>query len=120
MADWLLIGVSSPINGTANTATLFTADASSNAGQQNHVAARHCGNLSEGGHNDWYLPSINELEVLAVNRAVIGGFGDNYWSSTEASRTETMANDFWGPPSGNSFPIAKNANYLVRCVRKGM
>lgn len=120
LADWLLIGVSSPINGTANTATLFTADASSNAGQQNHVAARHCGNLSEGGHNDWYLPSINELEVLAVNRAVIGGFGDNYWSSTEASRTETMANDFWGPPSGNSFPIAKNANYLVRCVRKGM
>jgi hypothetical protein len=45
------------------------------------TAAQRCRNLGD----DWFLPSINELQFLYPKRAAIGGFGsiDYYWSSTE-------------------------------------
>jgi len=40
-----------------------------------------------GGHDDWFLPSWDELDKLYDNRAVIDGFVDinhpGYWSSSE-------------------------------------
>jgi hypothetical protein len=48
------------------------------------IAARLCGNLVLGGYSDWYLPSLDELNKLYINRVAIGGFAFfNYWSSTE-------------------------------------
>lgn len=48
------------------------------------IAARRCGDLVLGGYSDWYLPSIDELNLLYLNRVAIGGFAPNaYWSSTE-------------------------------------
>jgi len=46
-----------------------------------------------GGYSDWFLPSIDELYQLYLNRDVIGGFADHtwYWSSSEY--TSTLA---WG------------------------
>jgi hypothetical protein len=39
---------------------------------------------SAGGHNDWYLPSRDELNKLYLNQVAIGGFSSQYyWSSTE-------------------------------------
>jgi len=36
------------------------------------------------GYNDWYLPNINELYKLYLNRDSVGGFvNDCYWSSSE-------------------------------------
>jgi len=52
------------------------------------ITARVCAGLTEGGYNDWYLPSLEELRKLYENRAAIGGTlatsTDLYWSSTEA------------------------------------
>jgi hypothetical protein len=37
-----------------------------------------------GVYSDWFLPSQDELNVLYLNRASIGGFADGYyWSSSE-------------------------------------
>ncbi|NTW33457.1 MAG: DUF1566 domain-containing protein [Bacteroidetes bacterium] len=49
------------------------------------IAARLCGDLVLGGYSDWYLPSHDELYKLYYNKAAIGGFASNYWSSTEGS-----------------------------------
>ena len=47
-------------------------------------AASICSNLVSNGYSDWYLPSKNELEVMYINRSIIGGFSTYYyWSSTE-------------------------------------
>jgi uncharacterized protein (TIGR02145 family) len=49
-------------------------------------AASLCWDLVLGGYSDWFLPSIEELNKLYLNRAVIGGFAsDNYWSSTNGA-----------------------------------
>jgi hypothetical protein len=67
-------------------------------GYQNSLAiVAQSGNLAEtsaavaaraytgGGKDDWYLPSIDELDLLFLQRAIIGGFTEatNYWTSSE-------------------------------------
>jgi len=48
------------------------------------IAARLCGDLVLGGYSDWYLPSIDELTLLYINKDAVGGFANYYyWSSTE-------------------------------------
>ena len=55
------------------------------------IAARICGDLVLNGYSDWYLPSIDELNKLYINREALGGFSINYyWSSSEAD-----ANSAW-------------------------
>jgi hypothetical protein len=51
------------------------------------VAARA---YTGGGKDDWYLPSIDELDLLFVQRAIIGGFTErtNYWTSSEFSDSD--------------------------------
>jgi hypothetical protein len=49
-------GVNDPINGPQNTTSL--------AGQGSYYeAAIYCQNLDSGGYTDWYLPSIQELQM---------------------------------------------------------
>lgn len=47
-------------------------------------ALQICIDCREGGYDDWYLPSQDELNLLYQLQNVIGGFAeDYYWSSTE-------------------------------------
>jgi hypothetical protein len=42
--------------------------------------------LTDGGYTDWYLPSKDELNILYLNKNLVGNFTDWlqwYWSSTE-------------------------------------
>lgn len=50
------------------------------------TAAQECVNMSEGGYNDWFLPSLDELRLLAHSGAsVIGLANQTYWTSTQWS-----------------------------------
>jgi hypothetical protein len=62
--------------GAANTAAML-GGCTSGAG----VSAR---NYDGGGLNDWFLPSLDELDQLYLQRDVVGGFVTSYyWSSSQ-------------------------------------
>lgn len=51
-------------------------------------AASICDQLILNGYTDWFLPSIDELQLMYNQKAVIGGFTgpyEYYWSSSESS-----------------------------------
>jgi hypothetical protein len=85
----------------------------------NIFAARICNEywVKVGGviYGDWYLPSYYELNLLYLNRAVVGGFANNaYWSSTEYDKNGAFLQLF---PKGTQTFYVKDWPYSVRAVR---
>jgi len=90
-------GTSSVIDGPTN---------SSNMNDANHPAAQFCKGLTIGGYTDWYMPALNELEVLyynlkpttnsnntssGINTNAVPSRSSNYTSGTPA---QTSVTDF--------------------------
>jgi hypothetical protein len=73
--------------GKANTTAIIAAIG------QGTYAAQFCHNFVYGGYHDWYLPSSDELNILYMNRTLIGLFpsADIYWSSTCDSGGQAFA-----------------------------
>ena len=81
--------------GTGNQNTIDIMAGCATAG----IAARLCGDLVVGAYSDWYLPSIDELNKLYLNKTAIGGFEAKfYWSSTECTSSTPPCNrdTAWG------------------------
>jgi len=94
--------------GVANTAII---SATCGAG----TAARLCADLVLNGYDDWYLPSLQELGKLHVNKNSVGGFTNNYyWSSSEDGGNRAWSIGFINDVT-NSFN--KNQTFRVRAVR---
>jgi len=77
-----LIGTTSLAINTGQTNTSAIIAKCSTAG----IAARICDDLVIDVYNDWYLPSLDELNLMYVNlhSQGLGGFAsDYYWSSSE-------------------------------------
>ena len=80
-------------------------------------AASICQTLTLGGYSDWYLPSKNELEQLYFNRALIGGFIDDwYWSSSEGSWFGYAMVHHFGNGS-KSVGLVERQTWRVRAIR---
>jgi hypothetical protein len=84
---------------------------------QRPIAASVCSDLVLNGYSDWYLPSIEELQIMysRLHLKGLGGFsGDWYWSSSQY-------NPFfaWGVNFGDGFVdiYYKSSNTQVRAVR---
>ncbi len=74
-------------------------------------------NHSTAGKNftDWRLPTKNELNLLYNQRAIVGGFANNYyWSSSEYDVNDAWAQHFSIGYQGN---INKPNTIYVRAVR---
>jgi hypothetical protein len=87
------------------------------------IAASICDNLDLNGYTDWYLPSVDELWQMFLQRASIGGFATNlYWSSTEFWSTDDSSGEgawiVWFDGDGLSGWTSKAGVLNVRCVRK--
>jgi hypothetical protein len=75
-----------------------------------------------GGYNDWYLPSLWELNMCYNSAAIVnkvlgvtnilGAAG--YWSSTGYTDTDAWTIDF---QDGGNYPLGKNFGSEVRAVR---
>ncbi len=80
------------------------------------IAAKLCNNLVLNGFNDWFLPSISEMNLMYVNLKLngLGGFVNfYYWSSTEFNVSDAWVQNFY---DGSQFTLSKGG-VLVRAVR---
>src|SRR5690554_6802597 len=117
-----------PLSGEANTSIIIAAQVAIGDDGSTY-AARICNELqvTEGckTYGYWYLPSIEELDLMYQNKATIdatagvnGGSGfasSYYWSSTEANNSTAWAQYF---DNGGQFNFSKNTSSTrVRAVR---
>lgn len=78
-----------------------------------------CENLTDGGFNDWYLPSLGELNLLCEYENLLGGFTSaSYFSSSEhASLTHKVSGTAFSSCYTN-IHMDKTTVDRVRCVRR--
>jgi len=83
-----------------------------NLGKHNWEDAKKvCENLGDG----WRLPTREELHVMWLHRAHVGGFAAAYyWSSSEYNINSAWGQNFDNGLQYNNF---KNYTYYVRAVR---
>ena len=90
------------------------------------TAADICANLLLSGYTDWFLPSIDELNLMyqnigqgnALGLGNVGGFATDveYWSSTENSDIFAYVQSFF--QRGFPYSTGKgNPSYYVRAIR---
>jgi hypothetical protein len=76
------------------------------------------GQLHRFFHDDWYLPSINELNLLNQSKDKIGGFSWRYYlSSTKGAYSDALRTDF---SNGNTYDGPSEGYFKglnVRAVR---
>ncbi len=85
------------------------------AGCSENGAARICYNLVLNGYDDWYLPAIDQVNLMYQRQSYIGGFNGNYyWSSTDFTGNYAYAQTL---PSGNQNYFSKSNVYGIRAIR---
>jgi hypothetical protein len=104
--------------GAMNTALIVATQMADN--QTGNFAAKVCADYSVtvGGitYGDWYLPSKYELNLLYLQKTIVGGFSSSgYWSSSEFDSGGAWY-QFFGNGSQNSF-VKSNFTFYVRAVR---
>jgi hypothetical protein len=96
-------------SGPGNTTAIVTACADASC------AARISYNAVLFNRSDWVLPGKDELNVLYVNRNIIGGFtATDYWSSSEVSDVAAWKQNF---STGLQGMLYKNNTYRIRSIR---
>jgi hypothetical protein len=98
--------------GSMNTALIVATQMADN--QLGNFAAKVCADyiVTSWGitYGDWYLPSQHELNLLYLQKFVVGGFAnDNYWSSSEFISTLAISQDF-----NDGFQGATNKGSIIR------
>ncbi len=97
-----------------NTGAQNTADILAGCSESG-IAAEIADNYSQNGYNDWFLPSLDELNLLYQQKAVVGGFAvDSYWGSTEKHSDYAWVQSFG---NGVQDYLNKDGTHRVRAVR---
>jgi hypothetical protein len=107
--------------GQANTTAIINAQGTGS------YAAKLCDDLTLNGFSDWFLPSIDELKEMRINKSIIDATSvansgtaieaTRYWSSTESSESLHAAEAVSFTSSSATFLEFKSANNKVRAIR---
>lgn len=116
-AEWGCSGTNIPgaDGAVVGTGAQNTADILDGCGSPG-VAASLADAYTLNGFDDWFLPSIDELELIIQQKDVIGGFSDgHYWSSSEINDRDAfiVTSSTWFNPDLKS----KTRLNWVRSVR---
>lgn len=103
-------------DGASNTTTIINEIGAGNG----DYAAKMCDDLNSQGYTTWFLPTLDELDLMYDNlhAAGMGSFSNvDYWSSSEMTATASWARDF-GVSSGQTCAaITKVNTHKVRPVK---
>ena len=103
--------------GSVNTTAIINKQ-----GDTGIYAAKLCRDYKGGGYNDWYLPSVDELQKLYLNQKKIGGFTTAtslcgaciYWISNEL---DNMYANYQYFSNGAKYVAEKSIKVSVRAIR---
>lgn len=95
--------------GKSNTALIVK----NNGEKRKNYAAGVATLYDGGGYNDWFLPSIEELNKLYTNKNYLGMSEGWYWSSTESDNYSIWFLDF----KFGFKELARHNHYRVRAIR---
>ena len=116
--DYITIGTTGTSVGTGKSNTTKIVQ---KLGSNIVYAAKICDDLVISSYNDWFLPSIDELDILFQNRNLVGGFNASnigskaYWSSSEKEYNTACGQNF--STGTQSYNYYKNALLCVRAIR---
>jgi hypothetical protein len=100
---------------------MYAAPADASLTMTFNQAKEYAAQLDAHGHQDWRVPTKEELKVLFNNRAAVGGFNLSgadpagwYWSSSQLFKWNA-----WGQRFSDGFQNSylKDDHSSVRCVR---
>jgi len=82
-----------------------------------------CRQYSQGGYNDWFLPSKSELNLMYWNlkQKELGGFkNEMYWSSSQNDNYSAWAQSFsdGSQKTEQAYVGNKGTIYIVRAIRQ--
>jgi len=103
-------------SGAGNTKAIVTAVGKNDGYDGKPYAAKLCSDATDGGKDDWYLPSKEEADILY-------NFKDKFaveergtiWTSTEANGTQAVTK-YWY--TGAHYNNQKVEEYNFVCIRK--
>jgi hypothetical protein len=85
------------------------------------AALTYCGNLSEGGYTDWYLPGMREMAEFFKNNGVVPNNADGYlWLNFDDSNFIPSSNQAPIVYYGSGWAFASSSPSTLRparCVR---
>ena len=112
-AEWGCYGTSMGAFGTAIGTGATNTTAIVAGCSETSIAAWICSELILNGYSDWFLPSLDELNLMY--EAGIGGFASEaYWTSSENSDNKAWGQHF---ANGGQYNEDKNNYPRVRAIR---
>ena len=97
-------------NGRKDTLTIVAHLGTSETNRAAQLAAA----ATFGGKNDWFLPSLGELNLLYVQKSLTGITTGYFWSSSQSAIYYAWLQDF---SNGNRYVGTNDLTFTVRSIR---
>jgi len=115
-----LINTAAVVNFHDSLSNYYTNPSVCNGTNNGTVAAKIAIKNNSGGYSDWFLPSVDELNLMytALHLQSLGGFSAApYWTSTQVDASHANTIDFTTGVAASSTKIAPGNTVRARAIR---